>query len=332
MSMVATVIAQSACCSIDDDLSDCGTDYEITYELQLVTNESTELQSKLGTEAEAPMREALRAHLSPVFSDHGDDLEQWFYSPEGGEEQHHENKVMDASERTYTIYLPERQYRHLAVANVGQAPQVSMSGTSSSSTFALSEVSAAPHARGLFAGNELLEANGSSTAHFHVPLFMVNCASALVIDKRGHEPQKVEASAKGFAKSYNMLDGTYTFAQQDAVHSVDEVQATGSDLLCYVTVNYPSREAGTRSVEETTVPFESSDSSEDLWQWDVYVTKADGSVTATKLSVRRPLRAGQLMIIKGYIDDDGAVRTGDASVGVSVTLDWNKGGDHDVDL
>ena len=33
-----------------------------------------------------------------------------------------------------------------------------------------------------------------------------------------------------------------------------------------------------------------------------------------------------------YIDDDGAVRTGDASVGVSVTLDWNKGGDHDVDL
>ena len=35
----------TACSSIDEDLSDCGYDYEMVYELQLVTNISTRLTS-----------------------------------------------------------------------------------------------------------------------------------------------------------------------------------------------------------------------------------------------------------------------------------------------
>ncbi len=50
------------------------------------------------------------------------------------------------------------------------------------------------------------------------------------------------------------------------------------------------------------------------------------------MNIKEPLKAGELRIIKGYIDSDGVVRTEDPKVGVSVTLDWGDGGDHQIDL
>jgi hypothetical protein len=64
----------------------------------------------------------------------------------------------------------------------------------------------------------------------------------------------------------------------------------------------------------------------------VYLTKTDDSVTETVLDITEPLKAGDLKIIKGSLDDDGAVQPYDSSVGVSVTLDWNKGGEYETPL
>jgi hypothetical protein len=64
----------------------------------------------------------------------------------------------------------------------------------------------------------------------------------------------------------------------------------------------------------------------------VYLTKSDGKVTETVLDIEEPLKAGDLRIIKGELDDDGAVRPYNSTVGVSVTLDWNDAGHHDIDL
>jgi hypothetical protein len=58
----------------------------------------------------------------------------------------------------------------------------------------------------------------------------------------------------------------------------------------------------------------------------------DDSVTETVLDITEPLKAGDLKIIKGSLDDEGAVRPYDSTVGVSVTLDWNKGGTYDPEL
>ena len=69
-----------------------------------------------------------------------------------------------------------------------------------------------------------------------------------------------------------------------------------------------------------------------LWQIKVYLTKTDDSVTETVLDITEPLKAGNLKIIKGALDDEGAVRPYDSTVGVSVTLDWNKGGTYDPEL
>lgn len=333
LSTVMTVIALSACCTIDDDLSDCGTDLEITYELRLVTNMSTELQSRLGGVGEEALHDALRQRLSSVFSDYGRDLELNFYETGGSDALlHHESHVMNAPEQTYSFYLPQEEYHHTAVANAGETPEVSLSGTDRAGSSVLREQKSSPHTYGLFSAKEQIDARSGEAQRLHVTLGIVNCAAALVIDKRGHEPKAMEVTAGGFASAYNVSDGTYVFSSRDAAHSVETVTGSGIEQLCYLTVNFPSRDTGTRTVVESTEPFESGESSEPLWQWEVHVTKADGSVTATTLSVHRPLRAGQLMIIKAYMDDDGAIRTGDTSVGVNVTLNWSDGGEHNVDL
>lgn len=62
------------------------------------------------------------------------------------------------------------------------------------------------------------------------------------------------------------------------------------------------------------------------------MTKMDGTVTETVLGIRDPLKAGELKIVKAYLDADGSVCPTDATVGVNITLDWNSGGDYDTPL
>ena len=64
----------------------------------------------------------------------------------------------------------------------------------------------------------------------------------------------------------------------------------------------------------------------------VYVKKQDGSITETILDIDEPLKAGELKIIKGELDENGAVRPYNSTVGVSVTLNWNNAGDYVVPL
>jgi len=98
-------------------------------------------------------------------------------------------------------------------------------------------------------------------------------------------------------------------------------------------VTFPSREPSvTRTVIETTDPFVSPEVNESLWEFHIYATANDGSTTLTKLYIRRPLRAGQLMIIKAKAYPDGSINTDNQTVGVSVTLNWNDGGHYHPEL
>ncbi len=55
-------------------------------------------------------------------------------------------------------------------------------------------------------------------------------------------------------------------------------------------------------------------------------------MTETVLDIKEPLKAGDLKIIKGDLDDDAAVRPYNSRVGVSVTLDWNSGGEYEWEM
>ena len=117
--MLLAVLLLTACSTIDDDLSDCGNDFKLDYEMRLVTNITTELNTQLNTAADASVANALRSHLQDIFSDYARDVDLSFYDTENPQDRlSHDQHVMNASEQSYTLYLPMREYMHLAVANI----------------------------------------------------------------------------------------------------------------------------------------------------------------------------------------------------------------------
>ena len=119
LTCICLLLTLLACSSIDEDLSDCGSDYELNYELRLVTNMTTELQTQLTTQTDVNIAQALRTHLQNIFTDFAHDVDLSFYDTQGDSLRlHHDEHIMDANQASYTLYLPMRQYMHLAAANV----------------------------------------------------------------------------------------------------------------------------------------------------------------------------------------------------------------------
>ena len=95
------LVSLTACSTIDEDLSDCGEDFEMEYELQLITNIETELQTELVTGREALVADALRNHLANIFTDVARDIDLSFYAT-GKEDalQYHKSELMNANEKS----------------------------------------------------------------------------------------------------------------------------------------------------------------------------------------------------------------------------------------
>ena len=338
-----------ACSTIDDDLSNCSVPdpeppvpdeqtLELDYELQLVTNINTEMTTQLNTVAEAYIADALRTHLNTVFTDFAHDVDLSFYDTENNQERlSHDQHVMDASEKSYTLHLPMREYMHLAAANLVDNTVVELTDDERCPTSMLATISTGKdtidsHTTGLFTARQPMKLIEGVSQTFHVHLFMANCAEALVIEPRGHTFKDIKVYTTGFATQFNINDSTYSFSEKSPIVRTVKVDSE-SDDLCFYSVNFPSKDVEEmRTVIETEEPFEETESDQTLWQIRVYITLEDDTITETILSVREPQRAGQFRIIKGYLGDSGDVKTENPTVGVSVTLDWNDGGTHDVDL
>jgi hypothetical protein len=306
---------------IDDDLENCGNDYELNYELRLVTNMTTELQTQLTTETK--VASALRTHLENIFSDHAHDIDLNFYDTEGAlNSLYHKSDIIDASQTSYTLTLPMRKYMHLAVANIADNNVVDLKDEQHSNTSMLLQAEGKtldPHTTGLFTARQSMEVLSDVSQTFNVRLFMANSAVALVLDTKGYPYTDIKVYSTGFANRFNIKDSVYVFPKESPLIKATKVE-TGNALLCYCSVNFPSHDEMTRADEET------------LWQLKVYITNTDGSITESVLDIKEALKAGDLRIIKGDIDDQGGVRPYDSTVGVSVTLEWNEGPTYDPEL
>lgn len=346
--MLTVAIAQTACSTIDDDLSDCGTDYEMNYEMRLVTNMTTELQTQLNTTTEASVAKALENHLKTIFSDMADDVELSFYDTAGDSARlHYESHVMNNNQSSYTLYLPMRKYMHVALANIQKNNVVTVENDDRCHHYRLQQTkkdTVDSHTTGLFTARQPINVLEGVDQTFNVRLYMVNCANVLVVDPRGHSTDGLKIFTSGFATTYNPADSIYIFDKVSPVVRPTLITAPGSSKLSYCSVTFPSQEAAstaaptrcmdvaTRTVIETEEPFKTTPGTASLWHYMAYMKQPDGSITATKLDIRQPLRAGQLKIIKAYINDDGSLQTDDVSVGVSVKLNWNEGWNGDIDL
>lgn len=318
------LMMQVSCSTIDDDLSDCPPEVnerDVDYELLLVTNIATELQTQLTTQTELKVADALSSHLAGIFTDFAHDIDLSFYGvDEDGFLLRNEQHEMNDNEKSYTISLPAQQYRHLALANLQDNSCVTKEGGKQSTTLTLQQKEAETvesHETGLFTARTDMDVMEGVEQSFHVNLYMANSAAALVIDPRGQQVKDVKVFSTGFATGFNVNDSTYTFAEKDPLVRTKSV-ATDTDLLCFCSVNFPSRTE--------------AEDGKALWEFRVYVTLDDGSVTETVLSIYEPLKPGELKIVKAYLDEEGVAHPTDSKVGVSVTLDWSDGGHYEQEL
>lgn len=340
MAALATVLL-SGCSMIDDDLSDCDTDYTLDYELRLVTNMTLELQSTLTLQTDVNVATVLQSYLSNIFTDYAYDVDLSFYDTQGDSVRlYHDEHIMDANQHSYTLYIPRQKYMHLAVANIVDNAMVDMVGDGNCHTAELTTPgirddgadTISSHTTGLFTARYPMDIQEGIDQRFNVNLYMANCSAALVIDPQGHHTDDVKVYCTGFATSFNIADSTYRFSDRPPVVRATPIE-TGNQQLCFCSVNFPSPEVpATRSRIETEEPFIAKPGEQALWQLRVYVTQADGAVTESILGIREPLRPGQLKVVRCRLDDNGAVTTDDHTVAVSVTLNWNEGGQYHPEL
>ena len=320
-------LAQTSCNSIDDDLSDCGIEATVTYEMRLITNMETELATELGEPADAPVQQALRTRLSPIFNERAHDLDLSFYNADDVPALpllHHEQHIVDAKQATYNIYLPLHRYQNLALANTEGNAQVTIATSTDGTTAALVTAATAtapqpPHATGLFTARlpmDLSQAEGPHT--YHAYLYMANCSAALVVDTTGVSPKAITVAVSGLADRFLTNDSPYS-SENRIVASAPEVQAPTGHQACYCAVAFPSRDFATRAADNATV-----------WTVIADVDMPDGSTTHNVINVYQPLKAACLKIIKVRMQDDGSFQPVTTEVGVSTSLNWRKGGEYEI--
>lgn len=342
LGILISFFAATGCFMVDEDLSGCPDEYAIEYEMCLITNVQTEVNTVLGLEADLHVATALRTHLKDIFSDFAHDVDLSFYDYyEPRPVLEHFSDIIDANQTSYTLHLPVHEYMHLAVANIAENHLVGLDSEQNCGSARLLQTIPdetgiiSSHNTGLFTARLPMQILENMDQNFLVQLYMANCATALLVDKAGApEISGFSAFTSGFAESFNIADSAFVFGRNFLVRA-DKLDLEGEDYEeCYVTVQFPSREPDPESkvVIETTEPFIAETVEDALWEWTVYITLPDGSITQTRLGIAQPLRAGQLKIIRVHIADDGSVIPEDYTVATSVELNWHQAGEHIIDL
>ena len=332
---------------IDEDQSDCGGPAKMDYELQLVTNVSTEVQTQLSAETDVELAATVKDFLGDVFTDYAQDVNLMFFGT-GSDSTllHQDEHIMNNSEHSYTLYIPRQKYMHLAVANIEGDPVVHLEGTESCHTACLRQIDGDTidsHNTGIFTARQLMEMFEGIDQTFNVKLYMANCSAMLAVDPQGHDISRMQVFATGFATAFHIADSVYEYTKPAPMIRTKRLEPDENGHVGFVSVNFPSPEpsapqpaqsidGSTRSVIETTDPFIAQPGDEVLWEFHIFLPQADGTITKTVLGIKEPLRAGQFKIVKAKIGENGAVEPEAPTVGVSVTLDWKSGGTYNPDL
>lgn len=340
MRLVAATIMAAACLTscIDEDLTDCGKDYKLNYNVRLRTNIATEIDAELTSDVERQFGLELKDALKDVFTDWARDLDLSFYTDDAQLALHNQQR-MDAAQASYTIYLPVKRYENLALANTEQETNVSVEGGDNERTLCLRQTEAdtlASHAIGLFSARQTMEL-ADRDQEFDVDLYMQNCTACLVLDPGTANVADIRGCVTSLASSFGVADSTYAFDRSVPVRA-QLLRSAKTNLIGLYSTGFPSRDrlAPTATTTATTphdnAATRDADEKSALWQMKVYVRLTNGKTTESILSIADPLRAGQLRIIKAAIRDDGGIITHTHNVGVDIELDWKPGGDHNIDI
>ena len=373
------LLLPGGCGLIDEDRVDCPEEVTLTYSLDLISNKDEEMDLKLGREKDLPLRLALEDYLKGIFVDKAHDVDLSFYNlRQGGDRTERITEIIDASRREYDIRLVASDYQHLGVANLSGNGPVILSDDEKAENAELKEDALAAttvesHRTGIFSARKRMLIRKDESQHFDAHLYMANDAVALILNVDSCVFRSIRADFQGLADRFRISDSTYFWDRQIAVAAdrvdvepyLPRVSNNGPSyiwaydeywqlwertpvMLC--AVGFPSRNVASAVIGTT--PY--------IWAVNLYVELMDGTTTLSQLFIGEPLKASNLMIIKGWLDADGSFKSRpsvpinpdptpgpdgpnpptpptppewvDAVVGVNVTLNWRQGPDFNPDL
>jgi len=324
------VIAPTSCSVIDDDRSDCESGFNVRYEVTLHTNLTTQVQTVLRSRFETAVADLLEDSLKSIFREFAHDVDLSFYI--NNNRRFHDTHIMDAGQATYDLELPAENYRHLALANIMEERSVSITTPEQADRLFIDQERAdtiSGHTIGIFSARQDMNIIGNVDQSFDVTLYMVNCASILVVRTDNVDYRDLKVCSSDFADGFLVNDSVYLYRTNPVVTDL-RVTHPPVEREVFYSVTFPSCDTAEQAQSQTRDVGSNdsqtgADDSERIWRKFVYVTLPDGSVTRTVINVRKPLEAGQVMIIYAYMKPDGSVYSPNVEVGTSVQLNW-KGG------
>lgn len=317
MGVIAMSLTALLSSCIDEDMSDCGKDYQINYSLKLNTHINTVVDENLSLANEQGIASNLKQVLGTIFTDHAKDNDLSFFVANAL--SHNEANPMDANSVSYAIFLPRDNYRNLSLANTAAEPLVSLIGQDAGNTLALTQEkkdTIDSHTNGLFSARLDIKENDFDS-QLKATLYMQNCAAAVVIDKNNVNADEITGFVKGMANTFLVNDSLYNYDYKTVVR-VKKAACTDTHEALYA-VSFPS-------MDSYYIGNETS-----IWEFHVIV-KLNGKYTENTLLFQEPLKAGTLKIAKVTLQPDGSFHSNTPSVGVSVKLDWKPGGQHDIEI
>ena len=313
--------AAGACALIDERQKECPEEMQMTCTVSLVNNKEEEMNDKLGTLHDLPLRAALEDYLSNVFIDDAHDVDMLFYDQrKRGKMTFRESEVMDAEQKVFSLQVPASDYRVAAVANLSAVPMLSLQNEEDGYALALvhkSSKNVVPsHPSAVYAARQRMLVRDREDQHFEVRFHMANAAAVVALNYDSCEVRNLRATFSGLADSFRILDSAYSFDQHivmeadviDAQPYVDDSEEAERFIydtfwerwtklpLMVCAVGFPSPNVGSAVVG--TYPI--------IWTINLYATLADGTVTRNEIYIGKPLESSQLMIIKGWLTANGS--------------------------
>ena len=365
MSIVGLAALSGGCSLIDETLVDCPEEVIVDYHVRLITNKEQELDTKLGTFKNRPLRLAIEDYLSDIFVETAHDADLSFYALPDDEREFHAGEIWNAGEKSYILQLPAGDYNNLVAANLADNGVVRLTGdeTSAGSYFDQNaEDVVASHKTGLFTARKTMQIihDHKVRQHFDVDLFMANDAGGILLNVDSCDFRNIRCEIEGLADGFNLQDSTYTYSAHtlvkadliDAQPYVDKASVQPQPTVTPVMYRWelwkrtPVIFCGVGFSSRTSGTLTTFDNQPVYWAVNLYVTLANGSVTKSTVYAGEPLPAANLKLIMGWLLADGSFvpepplppagppepdepESDDLVVGVDVELDWKPGLDFD---
>ena len=367
MDLMVVSSTLTGCALIDEKTADCPEDMALVCALNLVNNKEEEMDARLGSLHDRPVRAALEDYLTDVFVTSAHDVDLFFYDQrKRGKMTVEEQLVMDADQREFAIKIPASDYRMGSTANLSAQPDLFLVNTDDGYKISLVQKEGervASHPTAIFTARRRMLVRDNESQRYDVTFQMTNAAAAIVLNRDSCEVKSIRADYGGLADSFKVIDSTYSFGHRTLIEPdrIDIVPFMGLaedsnyesepwvyDVfwtrwekvpIMFCGVGFPSPNVG----DEIIGIYPK------IWTIYLYVTLPDDTVTRSEIYIGKPLQAGHLMIIKGWICGDGSFtaipehvpyfpqpdpdQPADSTVvGVSVQLNWKMGSEFNPDL